>query len=235
MNRISRKEVNLSHGVLKTLLGAPSSSIYKLKQELTENFGVTVNYTTLWRYVHKLVQQRLIRIVEGKKRDGSIDARGRKILNLTYKGLIYLVLNIELKDHEYQIAVDKAVTHSPFVKFPDDLSALVTSFSVTVIQKVFNDIKPQVNLDHFDEKYVKNLIDEKLVNEIIIIALQKSSSIQSTKFSRKRKSNKFDEATKRMFSSLLDPMKRVYKNSLLRKKQLERKIRLMKAFLEAVE
>jgi len=150
--------------ILKVLLPEPTRSMYVLERELTKRLGrENVNYPTLRRHIRKLKDQDLINIEKGLRKNGKTDQRGTKNLSLTFKGLVYLILKAELTENESRAIINRVLARPHYQKLEMAKSSSIQNISVDALKKSFYELKPKVNLEYFDEDYVKQLFLDNLI------------------------------------------------------------------------
>ena len=158
MNTISNVEI------LKSLLPEPSRSIYALRDDLKEKLGgEKVNYPTLRRHINKFVKEGLIDVERGTRKNGKPDKRGTQNLSLSFKGLVYLILKSDLTESESRTIVNRVLAMPHFKKLEMAKDPYVQLMSIDSLKESFSQLRPRVNLEFFDEDYVRELLFENLI------------------------------------------------------------------------
>jgi len=149
----------LDREILKALL-SPYSSIYELNKFLQENQKVKNPYSTINRHVKKMQKEGLISGEPIKRKDGEVDKRGSERLRLTEKGLAFLILKVGLTEMELISASDRLLESQHLKAFIEDL---LGQNKYQILQKIFERIKPKVNLDFFDKEYFGSILLRSLI------------------------------------------------------------------------
>lgn len=221
--------------ILRVLLSGPAKSMYVLEREIKGEPGEkSVNYPTLRRHILELVEDGLIEESKGKKKNGRIDRRKTKILQLTYKGLVFLALNADLEPRDFSRIVNLIIgKHYPRFRILRHNSLL--QIPITSFENMFKELRPRVNLEYFDEEYVKKLVFEMFVIENIIqkgrewqVGFKKKST--SKMYKRIIKDAKLDlKRIPKEWPSMLDE---VYDYLITKRKDLNGKINFMSSIIK---
>lgn len=122
-----------------------------------------VNYPTLLRHINKLTKDGFIEEEKGTRRDGKVDERETKNLSLSFKGLVYLVLNANLTERESRAIVDRIFRRPEFQKLEIAKKMSVVEIPVASLKNFFVEIRPKINLEYFDEDWTMELLFENLI------------------------------------------------------------------------
>lgn len=153
--------------VLKALLTETSRSVYGLKKELGEKLGNgNVNYATLLRHINKLVNRGFVIEERGERKNGRPDRRETRKLLLGFKGLVYLILKENASEREARAITQRFFTDPTYKNVRVDYPAIL-SIGTSSIQKTFERMRARVNLEHYDEDYVRTLFWNILVENLL--------------------------------------------------------------------
>lgn len=183
--------------ILKALLPEPSGSIYDLWQELKEKLAkdnVKVNYPTLRRHILKLRNDGLIEMEKGFRKNGKADERKPKKLFLSFRGLAFLILKADLSESECRAIVLKVFKEPQYEKvgIPNSMKEIPT----IALKKTFEQIRPRINIEFFDEEYFENLLFETLVIDNLLNGIKEWEEKHFDKLSQKEQRQYAKKATK---------------------------------------
>ena len=218
---VRNKHVSYDSKILKGLLFGS----FRSKQKLAEAIGVP--YIQVQRRVPTLRDKKYIYLVEKPKRkDGKRDKRNPERLGITWKGLVFLAVKAKLTENE----IGKALP---------DISALLKSrvvdteerFFVRAFSKVFEKMRNRVNLENFDENYVRDLFGNLMMKEL----MEYFSSL-GKKATKKDKSRIMKMVKKvRMKPHLLEFFKVNLSNFKKSKRKIEDNIKLIEGVVEFLQ
>jgi DNA-binding PadR family transcriptional regulator len=137
---------SLEKAILKTLLIKQKLSIYELNDTLKSN------YATVWRYVKKMLEDKLLTVSQIKRKDGKPDKRNTQILSITNKGVATFLIRgnptreelLKIGSKSWQPLLENLSMEERFLTE----AFFADSFADSLIE-----IKPKVNLEFFDEKW----------------------------------------------------------------------------------
>lgn len=135
--------------ILKKLLFRDAGSIYKLAKR------ADLSQPTTLRHVDILTDEGLV-ITQAED-----EGRHSVNVSLTEKGLIYVMFNGKLSDDELRTAFTIYFTHQ---KYPNPMFAPM----LASLKKTLNDVKPQVNLTYFDEKYTRFVLSRAFLKNVLV-------------------------------------------------------------------
>jgi Fe2+ or Zn2+ uptake regulation protein len=208
--------------ILKALLPQGSHSIYKLKDELKESYP-KANYSTLWRKIKGLNKFGLLNTREGTRKNGTIDRRDTKNIELSVKGLIFLIQKANLNEHEIQQLVNRFLSVPKYQTFNIIKAQIGRQAPIDALTKSFEQIRSRINLEYYDEEYatdlVVSLITKNLIDEIIRL---KGSSLEKGRMSQARARQDLerlldDPKTVEIYSKMRDELERELINIQQRK------------------
>jgi len=171
MNTTNKTEPSLEAEILKFLLTNSGKTSYQVNMELTERLKdkpeLNVNYPTLKRKVSKLENEGYVETKASVKKNGSTDKRLGKELFLTFKGLAFIIVKVELEESEirrlFQDIADESIKHGKDFNISGSLST--QQIPITTLEKSLKELRPRINLDCFEEEYVKGLIFKNVIIE----------------------------------------------------------------------
>jgi hypothetical protein len=156
-------DVDIDVEILKGLLSESSKSLYDLEKELEKKLGKeNVNYATILRKCNKLLEKGFIDEEKGLTKKGKEDKRVTRIESLSFKGLVFLALNANLSDAGGRAIFRRLSSKPKYQKIDIPLLQAPQIASVTFL-KSFEKIKPKVNSEYYDEKYVRNLWYDSII------------------------------------------------------------------------
>jgi DNA-binding MarR family transcriptional regulator len=161
--------------ILKALLPGPSDSIYKLEKELKEkNKDKNVNYPTLRRHVKRLTQKGFIQVDKGERKNGTPDERDTTVVGISPKGLAYIVLKNNMDSKTIELAAAKILQQAGL---GINWNSLFVTQVTSSVRKTFEELRPKINLEFFDETYMRGLLYTTLVKNIVEAYFAKSSEL----------------------------------------------------------
>lgn len=192
---------------MKTAIFGSYHSKYALSK------AIKIPYVTVQRRVLHLKKLGMIRLVEkARKKDATKDMRGGQRWALTFRGLVYLILNGNLEEKELTRAITELLhgLKLDFSKVPEWRFLVVQSIKDAIFK-----MKSQINFQFFDSKYVANLFGSLVMEGIKLRSLSNSSLRKIGKCEAKRlleKSGRKEEV-KRFFRNNLKHFKLVKRNA----------------------
>jgi len=220
--------------ILKALLPETSKSIYKLRDELVEKLGKeNVDYATLLRNVNGLLKTGFIKEEKGITKKGAEDKRGTRRSSINFKGIVFLILNATLTKEETDSIMARLLSKPEIQRHGLDLVA-VKDMTSEAFRKTLDDLKPKVNLQHYDEEYVQNLFNDTLTDNLlgeILPYLKKNFPDENLERYVKKKARKgLPEINEAMRMSLS-----VYDHLKSKRDFYVKKIEILKPFIKAFE
>lgn len=180
MNRLEDKEI------LKAIL-ISEKSIYSLEQTLKKE-NKESNYATVWRRIKKMQKDGLLNPAKTLRKNGKVDERGTMSPELTYKGLVKLLIEGDSEKDEL-IKTGQRILARDFEYLPPQF--LIKMNLEEIYANTFSKMKPKVNLKFFDEAYVSHTLIisfmEALSDALPRIRRQEAVGIKATAEKMKRK------------------------------------------------
>jgi len=159
MNIINNEILDIE--ILKVLLPSPTTSVYKIIDQLKEKkVNVKrINYPTTRRRITQLEKNGYIKIEKGQnlRKDGQVDKRGGINILLTFKGLFKLIIDADLTDSEVRLTIDKSRANIFKTKTRITEITVVKEMPVKALRQSFEQMRSRINLNHFDENYAIEL------------------------------------------------------------------------------
>ena len=216
--------------ILKALLPETSKSIYDLEKELKKKLGEgNVNYPTLLRYFNRLQKDGFINEARGTRKGGVEDKRETRKPSISNKGIVFLILNATLSKEEADTIMAKLLSEPQVRRYGLDLVA-VKDMTSEALRKTFEDMKPKVNLEHYDEKYVQNLLNDALMDNLLDEVLAYLKKILPNEHLERYMKKK----AKRSLSELSEPIKMalsVYEHEKSKRDFYTKKIEALKPYI----
>ncbi len=167
MNRSENKignEEKIDSEILKALLISSQQSVYNIEKTLKKTVEES-NYTTVWRHIKKLEKQDLVSLVQVKlRKDGKLDKRNPKKVEITPKGVATLLIEENLQKEELRL-IGLKIIQERMSSLPPDF--LRTAPLEDIIADCLVKIKPKVNLRFFDEKYFIEIFLTSILESMI--------------------------------------------------------------------
>ena len=154
----ARKMDRIDKEILMNLFKSEEPSIYKLADSIRWS-----SYPTVLRHINDLKTEGYLEESEALRKDGKRDQRDTRIMNLTNKGLAYLLQDGNLSDDDL-VDVGLSVMEKR-LKEDDPFRPIMAEVFLESLQT----IRPRFNLQFWDEDWF-----EKMLNESYNEALHKA-------------------------------------------------------------
>jgi Fe2+ or Zn2+ uptake regulation protein len=149
VEKMNKSEIKME--ILKVLLIEQTVSIYGLMKPLKEN-GVESNYATIWRYVKKMLEDKLLTVSKIKRKDEKPDKRKTQILSITNKGVATFLIRGNPTKEEL-LKIGSKSWQQLLENTPIKYRFLQEGFLSESFANALLEIKPKVNLEFFDENW----------------------------------------------------------------------------------
>ena len=173
---------------------------------------------------------------KGLNKNGKMDKRKTKILLLSFKGLAFLILKADLSENECRAIVLGILNKSPYRKV--SISQSMREIPTLAFKKTFEQMRPRVNLDFFDEEYFANLFFETLILDNVLTGIKKWKEQHFDKLSQNEQqqyATKEAKDAKKLSPEIPQMLFTIYDNLRSKKESLNEKIQLLKPIVQFYE
>jgi len=221
--------------ILKAVFSGIGRSRYRLKEELSKKLK-NVNYPTLRRRIFELSNEGYVRLEPGIRKNGNPDKRRTGKPELTFKGLVFLILNASLDESQTRAIVQKVLSESTFKNIKIYYAA-ASEIGTVSIQKAIEQIRPRVNLEHYDEEYVRNLWHDTVVENYLdeVLSYMKKHFPSEEKLERHFKKAKAKKDLTKLPSEAINIAYVVYEHLKSKRQSYSDRIDLLKPFIKVFD
>lgn len=224
--------------ILKYLLSHAGETGYRAEKELSQRLkdkNVNVNYPTIRRAIIKLEKEGYVQAKPIKRKNGSISKRG-KTVELTFKGMAYLILNAELEEPEIARLLGEAAPEGIKRFELSQGSTEIQQIGIDTIREAFEKLRSRINLEYFDEAYAKMAITDMIVELQLdkFVEWQKKAvgEIKHDRTERKAKRRRALKEARYFPVEWIDQLGMIYEHMKAKREQWNEKINMLGPFVK---